>query len=53
LKTVLTLAEQMISRVEFVHSRGVIHRHIKPANFSIGAGSASVISLPDLAHQEP
>eukprot|EP00428_Durinskia_dybowskii_P062275 CAMPEP_0170370676 /NCGR_PEP_ID=MMETSP0117_2-20130122/8634_1 /TAXON_ID=400756 /ORGANISM="Durinskia baltica, Strain CSIRO CS-38" /LENGTH=441 /DNA_ID=CAMNT_0010625459 /DNA_START=40 /DNA_END=1365 /DNA_ORIENTATION=+ len=39
IKTVIQLADQMLERVDALHTRFLIHRDIKPANFVIGVGS--------------
>jgi len=38
MKTVLMLADQMVSRIEYVHNKNFIHRDIKPDNFLMGVG---------------
>lgn len=41
LKTVLMLADQMISCVQFIHEKNYIHRDLKPENFVMGVNNAS------------
>jgi casein kinase 1 len=41
LKTVLMLADQMLSCLEYIHNKNFIHRDVKPDNFMMGLGDAS------------
>jgi len=48
LKTVLMLADEMLSRVEYLHDKMFLHRDLKPENFLIGTGEeASTVHMID------
>ena len=48
LKTVLLLADQLISRIQVLHNRGYIHRDLKPENILMGLDeNASTLFLID------
>lgn len=40
-KQVAMLAPQLIDRIEFCHSKGLIHRDVKPNNFVLGIGKSA------------
>jgi len=42
--TILSLADQLISRIEFFHAKNFIHRDIKPDNFVMGHGVVSSVA---------
>mmetsp|Transcript_16975 Transcript_16975/g.48248 ORF Transcript_16975/g.48248 Transcript_16975/m.48248 type:complete len:355 (+) Transcript_16975:2-1066(+) len=47
-QTVCMLADQMLRRLEWLHSKGYIHRDMKPDNFVIGLGDkANLVHLID------
>eukprot|EP00923_Selenidium_pygospionis_P003975 GHVN01006313.1.p1 GENE.GHVN01006313.1~~GHVN01006313.1.p1 ORF type:complete len:441 (+),score=91.18 GHVN01006313.1:1624-2946(+) len=49
MRTILLIADQIIHRVEYLHSKNFIHRDIKPDNFLIGPpGNTSTIYMIDL-----
>ena len=49
LKTVSMLADQMLSRLEFIHDTGYLHRDLKPDNFLMGMyASERVVYTVDL-----
>ena len=49
LKTVLMLVDQLLYRLEYIHSKSVIHRDIKPENFLMGVGKqGNLIFVTDL-----
>lgn len=48
LKAVVMIADQMIESLEFIHSKGYIHRDMKPQNIMMGRGEkASTVYLID------
>jgi serine/threonine protein kinase len=43
LKFILSAAEQIITRLQFIHKLGFVHRDIKPENFLVGGAKKSNI----------
>ncbi|CAL8111700.1 unnamed protein product [Orchesella dallaii] len=51
LKTVLMIADQLMDRIQYLHSKNFIHRSIKPENFVIGRnGLYSTIYMIDFGN---
>lgn len=47
-KTTLMISDQILMRIEYLHSKGIVHRDIKPENFMWGAGEKqNIVHLID------
>ncbi|KAJ3046635.1 serine/threonine protein kinase [Rhizophlyctis rosea] len=50
LKTILLLVDQMIDRIEFMHTKNYLHRDVSPSNFLMGFGKRrGVVHVIDYA----
>ncbi|CAE7480735.1 CKL3, partial [Symbiodinium natans] len=38
-QTAVLVADQVLRRIEYLHSKGIVHRDIKPENFMFGIKS--------------
>ena len=45
LRVVLLLADQLLRRLRFIHSKGCIHRDLKPGNIALSTGKMEIDSI--------
>ncbi len=38
LKTILLIADQILDRIEWIHSKGLVYNNVEPDNFVVGLG---------------
>ena len=49
LKTVLMLADQLLCRLQYIHSKNIIHQDVKPSNCLMGVGKlGNMVYVTDL-----
>ena len=52
LKDICMIAIQLLERIEYIHSKSIIHRNINPNNFLIGEKNSSLIYIIDFANSK-
>ena len=50
IKDICMIAIQILERIEFIHSKYIVHRNINPNNFLIGLNNSSLIYIIDFAN---
>ena len=50
IKEICMIAIQILERIEFIHSKYIVHRNINPNNFLIGLNNSSLIYIVDFAN---